>query len=88
MRRGCLTPTVSYLGASVVEDPVALGDAHHWLAAAAAARRVLVASLADVAAAALVLAARAAEHTAVQAVQDPQQSPLVVFKIQVLLPIF
>ena len=68
MRRGCLTPTVSCLGASVVEHPVALGDAQHWLAAAAAARRVLAARLANVAAAALVLAARAAEHSAVQAV--------------------
>ena len=87
MRRGCKAPELACLGASVVEHPVALGDAHHWLAAAAAARRVLVSSLADVAAAALMLAAGAAEDAAVQAVQDPQQSALVVFKVQVLLQI-
>jgi hypothetical protein len=75
------------LGASVVEDPVALGEAHHRLAAAAAARRILVARLANAAAAAFVLAAWAAEHSAVQVVQDPQKSPLVVFEVQVLLPI-
>jgi hypothetical protein len=34
-----------------------------------------------------VLAARAAEDTAVEAVQDPQKSPLVVFKVQLVLPI-
>ena len=87
MRRGCKAPRVACLCASFVEDPVAFGEAHHWLAAAAAARRVLVASLADMAAAALMLAARAAEDTAVEAVQDPQKSPLVIFKVQVLLPI-
>ncbi len=80
-------PEVACLGASVVEDPVALGEADHWLAAAAAARRVLVASLADMAAAALVFAARAAEDAAVQAVQDSQKSTLVVFKVQLVLPI-
>ena len=80
-------PKSHILGAPVVEGPVALGDAHHWPAAAAAARRILVASLADVTAAALVLAARAAEHSAVKAVQDPQQSPFVVFKVQLLLQI-
>ena len=80
-------PKAACLGASVVEGPVALGEAHHWLATAAAARRILVASLANVAAAALVLAAWAAENSAVQAVQDPQKSPLVVFKVQVLHPI-
>lgn len=80
-------PTVSCLGASVIENPVALGEAHHWPAAAAAARLILVASLANVAAAALVLAARAAEHAAVEAFQDPQSSAFFDFKIQVLLPI-
>jgi len=40
-----------------------------------------------VAAAALVLAARAAENAAVEAVQYPQKSSLVVLKVQVLLPI-
>jgi len=83
----CRAPEVACLGAAVVKGPVALGEAHHWLAAAAAARRILVASLTDVAAAALVLAARAAEYSAVQAIQDPQKSTLVVFEVQVLLPI-
>ena len=87
MQPECRAPEFACLGASVVEDPVALGEAHHWLAAAAAARRVLVASLTNMAAAALVLAARAAEDTAVEAVQDPQKSPLVVFKVQLVLPI-
>ena len=87
MRRGCKAPRVACLSAAVVERPVALGEAHHRLAAAAAARGILVASLANVAAAALVLAARAAEHAAVEAVQDPQKSTLVVFKVQVRLPI-
>jgi len=87
VRRGCKAPRVACLGAAVVEDPVALGEAHHWLSAAAAARGILVSSLADVAAAALVLSAGAAEDAAVQAVQDPQKSPLVVFKVQVLLQI-
>ena len=87
MRPECRAPEVACLGASVVEGPVAFGEAHHWLAAAAAARRVLVASLADVAAAALMLAARAAEDPAIEAVQDPQKSTLVVFKVQLLLPI-
>ncbi len=48
----------------------------------------MVSSLADMAAAALVLAARAAEDTAVEAVQDPEKSALVVFKVQILFPIF
>ena len=87
MQRGCKAPRVACLSAAVVERPVALGEAHHWLAAAAAARGILVASLANVAAAALVLAAWAAEHSAVKVVQDPQKSPLVVFKVQVLHPI-
>lgn len=87
MRRGCKAPRVACLGASVVEGPVAFGEANHWPAAAAAARGILVSSLADVAAAALVLAARAAEDAAVQAVQDPEKSALVVFKVQVLLQI-
>jgi hypothetical protein len=34
-----------------------------------------------------VLAARAAEHAAVEAFQDPQSSAFFDFKIQVLLPI-
>ncbi len=87
MRRGCKAPEPACLGASVVEDPVAFGEAHHWLSAAPAARGILVSSLADVAAAALMLATRAAEDAAVQAVQDPEKSALVVFKVQVLLQI-
>ncbi len=87
MRRGYRAPEAACLGASVVEGPVAFGEADHWLATAAAARRVLVASLTDVAAAALVLAARAAEDAAVEAVQNPQKSPLVVFEVQLVLPI-
>jgi hypothetical protein len=87
MRRGCKAPEVACLGASIDEGPVALGEAHHWLAAAAAARRVLIASLANVAAAPVVLATRATEYSAVEAVQDPQNSPFVGFKIQILLPI-
>ena len=87
MQRGCKAPRVACLSAAVVEGPVALGEAHHWLAAAAAARRILVASFADVAAAALMLATRAAEDPAIEAVQDPQKSTLVVFKVQLLLPI-
>ena len=47
----------------------------------------MVTGLANVAAAALVLATRAAEHAAVEAVQDPQKSPLVVLKVQFLFPI-
>ncbi len=76
---------VAYLGASVVENPVALGEAHHWLAAAAAARRIFVASLANFVPAALVVAARAAEHPAIQFVQDLQKISLVVLKAQVLI---
>lgn len=87
MRRGYRAPEAACLGASIVEDPVALGDAHHWLTAAAAARSVLVASLANMAAAAVVLATRAAEYLAVEAVQDPENSAFIDFKIQILLPI-
>ena len=87
MRRGYRAPEAACLDASVVEGPVAFGEANHWLATAAAARRVLVSSLADMAAAALVLSAGAAEDAAVQAVQDPEKSALVVFKVQVLLQI-
>ena len=47
----------------------------------------LAGALALVPAAALVLAAWAAEHAAIEAVQDPQKSTLVVFKVQVRLPI-
>ena len=85
--KGLRTPEAACLGASIVEGPVALGDAHHWLAAAAAARRVSFASLANVAAAAVVLAARAAEYSAVEATQYPQNSAFLDFKIQILLPI-
>ena len=87
MRGGCKAPEVAYLGASIVEGPVALREAHHWLSVAAAARLILVASLANVAAAPVVLAARATEYSAVQAVQDPQKSAFFDFKIQILLPI-
>ena len=87
MRQECRAPELACLGASVVEGPVAFGEADHWLAAAAAAGGILVSSLSDVAAAALMLAARAAEDAAVQAVQDPEKSALVVFKVQVLLQI-
>jgi hypothetical protein len=34
-----------------------------------------------------VLAARATKDTAVEAVQDPQNPPLIVFKVQLVLPI-
>jgi hypothetical protein len=47
----------------------------------------MVARFANVAAAALVLAARAAEHSAVQAVQDPQSPTFFDFNTQSLLPI-
>lgn len=53
---------VACLGAPVVENPVALGEAHHWLTAAAAARRIFVAGLANFVPATLVLAAGAVEH--------------------------
>lgn len=76
---------VACLGASVVKNPVALGEAHHWFTAAAAARRIFVAGLANFVPAALVLAAGAAEHPAVQFAKGPQQFPLVVFKVQVLI---
>ena len=79
-------PEATCLGASIVEGPVALREAHHWLAAAAAARLILVASLANMAAAAFVFAARAAEYSAVEAVQYPQNSAFFDFKIQILLP--
>jgi hypothetical protein len=87
VRRGCRASEAACLGPSIVESPVALRQAHHWLTAAAAARLVLVASLANVAAAPVVLAARAAEYSAVEAVQDPQNSAFLDFKIQILLPI-